>query len=73
VVLFNRFYEPIWQRPGDDGEWTVADPAERVPYERQEWFYGDEHSDKEKRQRAEAVLTEAGIPLPAPSRRGVAR
>jgi hypothetical protein len=39
-VLFNRNYKPIWQRrPGQAAE--AADPEERVPFERQKWFYTD--------------------------------
>lgn len=39
-VLFNRFYEPIWQRP-PDGMPQPADPKEWVSFVKQEWFYSD--------------------------------
>ena len=39
-VLFNRFYEPVWQRsPG--GETSRADPYEWVHWRRQDYFYDD--------------------------------
>jgi hypothetical protein len=58
VVLFNRFYEPIYQRyPG--GPLRDTDPAEWVPYTQQEWFYGDEDPEPAKRRKANAALTMA--------------
>lgn len=54
-VLFNRFYEPIVQRvfgqPAAD-----ADPAERIDFVKQDWFYGDEHTEPQKRKKAAAAL-----------------
>lgn len=39
-VLFNRFYEPLYERR--DGITTRADPHEWVPHEgREEWYYDD--------------------------------
>lgn len=38
-MLFNRSYEPIWQRT--DGVVTAADPTERVVFSAQRWFYDD--------------------------------
>jgi hypothetical protein len=39
-VLFNRQYQPIWQRsPGEKVRSNVSD--EWVPYEGQFWFYDD--------------------------------
>lgn len=58
-VLFNRFYEPIWQRsPG--AEPTEADPKERVRFIAQRWFYTD-HT-KAKRPAGKAALAAWGIP-----------
>jgi hypothetical protein len=39
-VVFNRYYEPIWQR-SPEGETTRADPDEWVPYIRQEYLFND--------------------------------
>jgi hypothetical protein len=39
-VLFNRHYRPIWQRDRVDGYVYPADPDERVPWQRVEYFYG---------------------------------
>lgn len=50
-VLFNRFYEPIWQRlPGEDPK--PADPHERVKWVKQDYFYDDGSRDLERRARA---------------------
>ena len=38
-VLFNRFYEPIWERT--DGVTKRAIPAERVRWTDQSWFFND--------------------------------
>lgn len=39
-VLFNRRYQPMWQRmPGEQA--SEANPDERIPFERQEWLYSD--------------------------------
>ena len=54
-VLFNRFYEPFLQRrPGCPPE--PADPKERVKFCRQEWFYGDEHTENQTRALASSAL-----------------
>ena len=37
-VLFNRYYNPIWSR-SPNGTVTEADPAERIPFVHQIWFY----------------------------------
>jgi hypothetical protein len=67
-VLFNRFYEPIWQRHPEQPPLT-ADPLERVPWEGQEWFYDDATPARQKILRGEAVLAEWNIPLPPRSPR----
>ena len=71
-VLFNRFYEPIWQRrtPGSDPE--AADPFERVPYEKQAWFYNDGTRDKAAHAKAALAGWLVGSPAqiaPVKSRR----
>ena len=39
-VLFNRRYQPIWQRePGAKAK--TIDPGEHIPYVSQIWFYND--------------------------------
>ena len=38
-VIFNRFYDPIWQRI--DGAVLAADPDEWVCWTSQQWFYSD--------------------------------
>jgi hypothetical protein len=43
-VLFNRFYEPIYQRAGSIV--SRADPKEWVPFVTQRWFYNDGTRDK---------------------------
>ena len=56
-VLFNRFYEAIWQRmPGQPP--TPADPREHPGGMGAVWFYNDGHSEAQKRNRARAVLAE---------------
>jgi hypothetical protein len=64
-VLFNRWYEPIWQRlPG--AVWArEADPQEWVPWEKQEWFYDDGvRPERLKRKRAAIALSEWELPEP---------
>jgi hypothetical protein len=59
-VLFNRCYEPIWQRrPGEAP--ARADPKEWVKWEKQTWFYDDGHREKQKADRAKAKLAEWGL------------
>ena len=54
-VLFNRFYEPIYQRrPGEPV--TDADAAEWVNWDHAGWIYDDGHKEPEKRKRAVAAL-----------------
>jgi hypothetical protein len=55
VVLFNRFYEPIWEFY-PDGPLKPADSAEWVPFVKQDWFYGDKDSEKQKIRKSEAAL-----------------
>jgi hypothetical protein len=38
-VMFNRFYEPIWERA--NGVTTIANPKERIPWRNQMWFFAD--------------------------------
>ncbi len=63
-VLFNRNYKPIWQRmPGQSAE--PADPEERVPFVKQEWFYKDGNQpwrDAEADQLCNAVLSSWNLP-----------
>jgi hypothetical protein len=60
-VLFNRFYEPIWQRhPGAAAE-PADDPHEWVPWKEQIWFYDDGHNERQKRSRAIIALAEFGV------------
>jgi crotonobetainyl-CoA:carnitine CoA-transferase CaiB-like acyl-CoA transferase len=56
-VLFNRFYEPIWQRRGGNAE--PADCHERVGHARQSWFYTDA-DERAKRTKAIAGLAAWG-------------
>ena|SRR5215469_14611719 len=63
MVLFNRFYEPIWQRyPGRNPE--PADPYEWVQWKDQKWLYDDNVRDKQKTARGEAALAAWGVPSP---------
>jgi hypothetical protein len=64
-VLFNRFYEPIWERQGGDRE---VGPVMRA--DGKEWvadiltgvnFYNDGHTEKEKRQRGLDIMRGWGI------------
>jgi hypothetical protein len=66
-VLFNRFYEPIQQRrPGCPPE--PANSKERVKFCRQEWFYGDEHTEIQMRALAAAALVDFLSLLPRAAR-----
>jgi hypothetical protein len=62
-VLFNRFYEPIWQRR-PDGAPEPADAREWVGYKTQVWFYNDGHREPQKVARGKAALTDWLIPIP---------
>jgi len=48
-VLFNRFYEPIYERRRNSSA-ELADRKEWVPWKHQEWFYED--ADNERRRTA---------------------
>src|SRR5690242_3214393 len=59
VVLFNRRYEPIYERPAEGGPVRPADRTEWIcarKYRR--YFYGNGHYEHEKRRRAKAALDE---------------
>jgi hypothetical protein len=66
-VLFNRWYQPIWERyPGKLA--TAADPNEWVPWSSQEWFFDDANLPWNKHEagrrslaRCRAVLREWGV------------
>jgi hypothetical protein len=64
-VLFNRFYEPIWQREPDKPP-EPADAAEWVKeIVNQQWFYGDENkTEASMRRAASAALESWGVPMP---------
>jgi hypothetical protein len=62
-VLFNRAYEPIWERI-HNGPATAADPMERVAWVKQEWFYKEPYApwrNKEARAECEAILAAWGV------------
>lgn len=60
-VLFNRFYEPIWERrPGEAA--TQADPRERVRFVKQAWLYDDGTSKPDRKNRGNALLKSWGLP-----------
>jgi hypothetical protein len=61
-VLFNRFYEPIWQRASPSANPEPADPKESAAWKHQWWFYDD--STKRKAEVASAVLVSWGVPVP---------
>jgi hypothetical protein len=44
-VLFDRRYQPM-RRRHPDGHVTAADPAERIPFTEQVWFYNDATSPR---------------------------
>jgi hypothetical protein len=63
-VLFNRFYELIFQRnPGEQP--SPADPHEWVRWTQQEWFYDDATPDRRKTTLGEAILETWGLPIPS--------
>jgi hypothetical protein len=53
-VLFNRFYEPIWERCGESA--VESDRGEWVRWEKQEWFYDDSYSWGRSEKVGKAVL-----------------
>lgn len=63
-VLFNRRYIPLWER-SPSGVVAPANPKERVPKVREEWFYPSDSKapwhDKATRERCEAALTAWGL------------
>ena len=67
-VLFNRDYEPIYERPLGSPATTVSNLATPITKKAKgRWFYLDEHKESQKRRRAEAALALflAGEPMPA--------
>jgi hypothetical protein len=64
-ILFNRFYEPIWQRQAPDGAVEPADPKEQVKdITDQRWIYDDDPNEKSKRALGYEVLRSWGLPEP---------
>jgi hypothetical protein len=54
-VLFNRFYEPMWERsPGQAAK--RANPSERVPFVEQIWFFKDGNPPWRKKETLAACL-----------------
>ena len=66
-VLFNRKYQPIYARGPQGVAIRCTNPDERVQRIDQRWFYNDDHSEAQKRRRAEAALELflAGEPMPS--------
>lgn len=65
TVLFNRFYEPLYERTGD-GPMMLADAHEWVKdVDRQYWFYDDGFTEAKRRRVAKEALGafERGEPL----------
>lgn len=64
VVLFNRFYKPIWQRyPGKAVK--PADPTEWVrDLKTQDYIYRSIYTEAERWKAGAAVLAEWGLPIP---------
>lgn len=59
-VLFDREYAPICDRwPGRAP--AMCNPREWVTHVDEEWYYDDGVPEKQKRQRAEAVLRQWGV------------
>jgi hypothetical protein len=70
-VLFNRCYQPIWQRrPGAPAE--PANPDEWVPWITQAWFWDDyDHPGRNRKTltKVNKLLKSWGLPpLPSPPR-----
>lgn len=64
-VLFNRRYNPIWQRHAN-GLAMLADPYEMVPFVDQEWFFRDSNPPwdcPETLRRCHAVLRAWKLPI----------
>jgi hypothetical protein len=73
-VLFNRFYEPLFERAAGELLAVAANPTEWVKdIQRQRWFYvdDDKSSDAKRRKLAEAALAvflAGGTPEGEPAR-----
>jgi hypothetical protein len=68
-VLYNRNYQPIWERL-PDGTVRPADPSEWVrDIVEHRWFWDDGTMHKDVMKRADAVLREWGIVQVALQRR----
>ena len=63
-VLFNRFYEPIWQRL-PDGVVLPADRKEWVKWNKQEWFYDVGTKELQKFKKGMKALIAWGLPEPS--------
>lgn len=59
-VLFDRFYQPMFQRL-EDGTVSRADSGEWVKWEKQNWFYHDGTPYQEKRKAGVAALAAWGL------------
>jgi len=59
-VLFDRYYEPLYQRyPGRAP--TPVDPWERVQWDSQIWFYGDGAPELAKLKASRKALEDWGV------------
>jgi hypothetical protein len=68
-VLFNRWYQPIWERrPGEPA--VEADADERIPFAQQRWFFTDTNppwgrrdpkAARATRARCQAILVAWGV------------
>ena len=64
-ILFNRQYNPLWERTAGNMEWTSADRTEWVAgIAEQSWFYNDGDRDAAKERKALAELSARGLPKP---------
>lgn len=66
-VLFNRAYQPIWERKGS-GTAAPAQLDERVKWSKQQWIYDENASPARRRQIGLDVLKTWGLPEPKPNR-----
>lgn len=62
-VLFNRFYEPIWERL-PDGTVRKADGGEWIPWVSQRWLYDDGASQAAAKKTSLQTLVAWGLPEP---------
>lgn len=64
-VFFNRRYEPIWRKAGDQVDPVdPVDPAERVVFIRQEWFFNDSNPpwrNRETMAKCRDILRQLGV------------